>query len=213
MILSRTGSSGMLVISIIATSSSRSSRTPAREPAGAPATDSISSTVSSVAISRTAGMSFMLGGWERCYESWSLAQLRIVPSGQDRSCTGLEGDLDQHFAADTVQTGISDRRYRDTNDGLCDSAPDISGVRGLNAKDASPFWTVSVRCEHPLQLLRCRMRFGSPGKQLSNFWDQHFAGHGRSRLLADPERIRAISVHPQLVRLADLDQPDRKVCP
>lgn len=208
-ILSRTGSSGMLVISIIATSSSRSSRTPAREPAGALATDSVSSTVSSVVISRTTGMSFMLGGRERGYESWGLVHLRIVPSGQDRSCTGLEGDPHPRLAADTVWVGITDRGNRGTDDGLCDSAPNICGVGSMNAKDASPFRTVSVGREHPLQLLRCRVRFGGPGKRLSDCRDWRFGRHSGAGYSWTPRELER-SVHPQSCSTADLYRSDRR---
>ncbi len=214
MILSRIGSSGMLVISINATSSSRSSRTPARDPAGAPATGSVSSTVSSVVISRTAGISFMLGGRERGYESWCLAQLCIVPSSQDRSCACSESDRDPYLTADTVRARVPDRRYGDTEDGLCDSSPNIFGIAGQDAKDARPFRTMPVSGEHPFQLLGRRMGCAGQRKRLSDHRDWHLGRHGRSRLLMDPETIRATSGHARLRCTVSWDQPrDRKACP
>lgn len=101
-ILSRIGSSGMLVISIMAISPSRSSRTPPRAPAGAPATGSVSSTRSRTVISRTAGIGIILGRREGGYEPGRVALLCVVPSAQHGRCARTKGEKYAHLAADTV---------------------------------------------------------------------------------------------------------------
>jgi hypothetical protein len=106
-IRSSMGSSGMVITSTIALSSSSSSTTPPLEPAGAVSTASVSSTVSNRAILWVVGMGFMLGDWEGGHKAWGGLCIGVVPSRSNGCGARIDRDDDLNFAGETVGTHLA----------------------------------------------------------------------------------------------------------